>query len=309
MVETFPAADARPAFTSGVIAAVAAALAALAFAVLALGLPISLLTFLATLSALAAAAVFVVQLYLLRQITRLEYGLTAETLIVRFGAFEDRVPLASIQAVYAGADLADRARVWRYWLLPGWWLGHVHHAEFGRFRMRAVVPLEAQVALLTASGAHYLISPFDVEAFLAALRQRLAALPGEPTAALPQLRRPKWASLPLWRDAVAVGMLGAALLINVVQFGVAAARYPALPARVPAHFDAAGKPDRYADKRFVLAIPAFAATAFLVSAFLGGVLYHRQERGAALLVWSVGGIGQVLFTVALLTVGFSTSAL
>ncbi len=308
-METFPAADARLTFTSGMVAAVVAALAAIAFAVLALSLPLSILAFFAALLALIAAAFFVVQVYLLRQITRLEYALTAETLIVRFGAFEDHVPLTSIQAVYAGADLADHAQVWRYWLLPGWWLGRARHAEFGHFRMRAVAPLEAQVALLTAGGVHYLLSPFDVEAFLAALRQRLAALPSEPVAAAALRRCPAWARLPLWRDAVALGVLGIALLINVAQFGIATARYPALPARVPAHFDASGQPDRYADKRFVLAIPAFAATAFLVGALFGGVLYHRQERSAALLVWSVSGIGQLLFAVALLTVGFSTSAL
>ncbi|MCX7939328.1 MAG: DUF1648 domain-containing protein [Thermoflexales bacterium] len=307
MNETFPAADARLAFTSGVVVVVLSALLMLVFATLALSATLSFLTFLAAVLAATALVVLVVQLYLLRQVPRHEYVLTPEALIIRFGAIAEVVPLALIQSAYAGADVLNRARVWRYVPLPGWWLGQMTHEEFGRFRMYAVAPLEAQIALITNGDTHYLIAPFDAEGFLAALRQRLAALPTEATTS-PQVHRPAWLRSPLWRDRVATGMIAAALLLNLAQFGAAAARYPALPAQVPAHFDAQGKPDRYADKRFVLVLPSFAALSLLVSVLLGLVLYHRQERSAALLMWSIGGIGQVLFAVALLTVGFGASA-
>jgi len=64
-----------------------------------------------------------------------------------------------------------------------------------------------------------------------------------------ELRRPPAWTWPLWRDRVAIVLIGSGLLGVLLMFGVLCFRYPALSSDLPLHFDASGIPTHRAEVR------------------------------------------------------------
>lgn len=87
----------------------------------------------------------------------------------------------------------------------------------------------------------------------------------------------------LWRDRTYQFWLVLALLVNLALFIYLAARFNTLPDLLPLHFDSFGQPDRIESKTGIFALPVIGSIVFFLNAGLG-VLFHRRERAATILL-------------------------
>jgi len=105
----------------------------------------------------------------------------------------------------------------------------------------------------------------------------------------------------LWRDRLYQALLALALLANLALLTYLAVRYNNLPDRLPLHYDSFGQPDRIEYKNAIFALPIIGVTVFFMNLGLG-VLLHRRER-AATLVLAIGALFvQVLMWLAVINV-------
>ena len=127
------------------------------------------------------------------------------------------------------------------------------------------------------------MSPAEPARFLAALQDRFAL--GANRALEPELRRPPVWTWPLWRDRVALFLVGPGLLGVLIMFGALAFRYPDLSPDLPLHFDVNGEPDRISPKSELFMLPAIGLFVWLFNTAVGVWLYRHVQRGAAYLLW------------------------
>lgn len=294
-------ADSRVAFTSGIVAAIAAVFGALVSAVAAFLVPLSLSTFgfaVAALGLLALAGWLALQAY---QLAEASYSLDRNAFVIRWGQQREIVPMGDVQRVIAGEDVAEGLRMFRI-PLPGWWFGTARHPALGKIRLYATAPLEQQVIVVTPECS-YAVSPYDDEAFLDAFRTRLEMRPTQNVAHARIL--PPFMTWPIWGDKTALVLLILAIGLNLVTFGLSAGRYPAAPAQLALHFNALGVADRYGDKPQLFVPPVIALITLLVSIGIGLALYRKGEKLAAFILWGGAAAVQAFFFVATVTIGFS----
>lgn len=105
----------------------------------------------------------------------------------------------------------------------------------------------------------------------------------------------------LWRDRAYQFWLALTLLANVALFIYLAARFNTLPDLLPLHFDALGQPDRIESKNGIFALPMIGVIVFFLNFGLG-VLVHRRERAATLLLTIGALFVQVLLWFALINI-------
>jgi hypothetical protein len=78
-------------------------------------------------------------------------------------------------------------------------------------------------------------------------------------------------------------LLAAALVVNLALFGYLAIRFEVLPDNLPLHFDVTGLPDRIEAKTSIFGLAIIGLIVFVANTGLG-VLAHRRQRAAALLL-------------------------
>lgn len=105
------------------------------------------------------------------------------------------------------------------------------------------------------------------------------------------------ATLPLWRDGIVCLLLFAALAGNLAMFAYVSDRYAWLPPFLPLHYSAAGEVDRLGTPNEVFMIPAIGAVLVIANVIIGAV-FHRRERGAAILLAAACVFAQILLFVA-----------
>ncbi len=75
--------------------------------------------------------------------------------------------------------------------------------------------------------------------------------------------KPEIPLMPADRAINAVGWAGVALLLGFTLY-----YYPMLPEIIPHHFDAAGQPDSFGDKKIILVLPAIGVLLFIFMQYL-----------------------------------------
>ena len=106
----------------------------------------------------------------------------------------------------------------------------------------------------------------------------------------------------LLRDRALQILLVLTLLANLALFGCLALRFDAVPDPLPMHFDAAGLPDRIESKTDIFGLPIIGLVLLLLNTALG-ILIHRRERAAAILLVASALLVQVLMWLATLNIG------
>lgn len=293
--------DSRLAFTSGVIAAVIAIFGAIVLAVAAALVPLSGFTFLFVLGATALLALAAWLGYQTHQLAHASYSLDRNAFVIRWGALREVIPMSNVQQVIGGEEIAEDLSLFRL-RLPGWWFGVGSHPVLGRIRFYATQPLDHQIIIVTPECS-YAISPYDMEAFLDALRIRLEMRPTQDVA--PATLLPGFANWRIWRDKAALILLVLAFALNLAMFGFSATRFPAAPAQIALHFDASGQADRLGDKSQLFVPPVLGLLTLLASVVVGLALYWKGEMLAAYMLWGGSAATQLLFFVAALTLGFT----
>jgi len=306
-MSVFPA-DARLAFTSGVVATVLVLTLAAASAIAVFQLSLSLLTLLfivIALGLLAIAAWLGYQTYQLRDVS---YSLDRNALVIRWGTTVEVVPAVDIREVAEASEVADGLRLWRLPLV-GWWFGEGRHSVLGSIRAYATEPLERQLLIVTPRRS-YLLSPDDREGFLEALQVRLSMGPTRSVA--PSRALPGFARWQIWRDRPAQILLGLGWALNLLISAVGLVRYPGLPPEIALHFDASGLPDRMGSREQLFVPIFFSLAVLIISTVAGFVIYNidriegdkerdGQKPLAAYILWGGSIAVQAFFLIAVLT--------
>ena len=293
--------DSRHAFTSGVLVIAACVIAGLGLVVGIILLPITLVSFIlgaAALALLGLAGWLGFQLYGLTHIT---YAVDRNAFVIRFGPVRHIVPMESVVRLARGSGLAGitASRL----PLSGWWVGKGFQAEVGPIQFYATAPTETQYVLVTDRGS-FGLSPYDAELFEQTFNAQLALGPTQNVVA--SSLSPLFLDEQLWSDRTAKVLLILGLAINLLAFGISAARYPVVPSQIVLHFNAAGIADRFGSTSQIFAPPAIALLLLAVNLVIGLIAHRRGEPLAGYLVWGGNVVVQVAFLVAVITIGFTS---
>lgn len=251
--------------------------------------PIDLLTFFGGLAIAVSLPVMALIVYRIISLRRSGYALDRNQLVIFWGATRHVVPTRLIERVVPGEEVSPHFHIrGGHW--PGLWVGSADVPEIGLTLFNAAAPLPQQLFVITDMAA-YAISPIDRDGFVEAFQTRKAMGPTQDV--LQESLRPAFFNWPLWADrrAHTLALIAAALCAGL--FAYLCLRYPALPARIPLHYDAAGAPDRMGGRSDVFILPAIGLLALGVNLIIGLPIYLRERvagyllAGGAILVQSM----------------------
>ncbi len=97
----------------------------------------------------------------------------------------------------------------------------------------------------------------------------------------------------LGRDHALQILFALALLVNVALVVYLGLRFDALPDPLPLHFDASGLADRIEAKTGIFGLPLIGFGVLILNSALG-VLTHRRERAAAILLVTSALLAQIM---------------
>jgi hypothetical protein len=261
---------------------------------IAVQLPITVITFILVLLALASLPVIALVVYWLLGLNRAVYALDRNLLIIRWGAVQQIIPMASIRKVMHGSEIAGRIRRFRGGHWPGLWVGQAQVKDLGPILFYAASGLDQQLVIVTP-GLAYAITPADIAGFVEAFDQRQKM---GPTQSVEQVSiQPELYGWPLWTDRLALRLVGLAVMACLLLFGYTCLRFPELASRVALHFDASGAPDRFGPRLQVFTLPLIGLIALGANLVVGVPMYLRDRVGAYL-VWGGALVVQVLAWVA-----------
>lgn len=232
--------------------------------------------------------------YGLIELLTLHYTVDRNGIVLATAFARQTIPHAAIQGVVEGESASAPSRL-RGMTWPGYLRGTFTAEPFGRISVWATEPLLRQLVLVTDSGC-YGISPANRGRFLAnyAMRRDLGALE-----LIPQELTPVGvASWSIWHDGLVWVAIALSLALDAVLATLSLARYSALPAIIPLHWNAQGQADRLAAKSGIFALPAIGAGVLVLSLVLAIAIHHHERFGARLLAWGSIGIQAALWTAA-----------
>jgi uncharacterized membrane protein len=105
----------------------------------------------------------------------------------------------------------------------------------------------------------------------------------------------------LLQDRVLQFLFAATLVVNLTLFSYLALRFDLLPDNLPLHFDVTGLPDRIEAKSSIFGLAIIGLIVFLMNTVLG-VLAHRRQRAACMLLAASALLIQILIWVATLNI-------
>jgi hypothetical protein len=255
--------------------------------------PLSFGTFILSLALVLSLGLLVLIVYWLYGLFLSRYLLDRNELTIQWGAVQQVIPMGQVEAVFTGEEVEGPIH-----FSGGRWPGHC--VGFGEVPIPggeptpalfyATVPPQWHIYVVTP-GLIYGISPAQRDDFLESLLKRMEM---GPTQVVEQSTvRPKFLSWAIWRDRLALGLLGAGILAAVALLGLLTFRYPGLDPSIPLHFDAAGIPDRFGPKVQVFITPVIGLLTLLLNGTLGGLAYQR-ERVISYLLWGGALLVQIL---------------
>jgi hypothetical protein len=257
-------------------------------------IPVSGLTFVLVMLVLVTLPIIALLAYWLVGLNRSAYWLDRNGLMIRWGAVQQIIPMASIRLVLHGSEIAGKIHHFRGGRWPGYWAGRAQVDDWGTTLFYAAGGLDQQLVIVTP-GQAYAISPVDMAGFIAAFEQRQKMGPTQEVAQVSI--RPEIMDWPLWSDRLAWVLVGAAGLACLLLFGYTCLRFPDLPPRVVLHFDATGLPDRFGSSSQVFLLPLIGLLSLGVDLVVGVPLYRRDRIGAYL-VWGGALVVQVVAWIA-----------
>lgn len=223
----------------------------------------------------------------------MEYWVDRDGVTVVWGPMREIIPIGSIERIQRGGFAGVQGRWWEW---PNPYLTEGAAGGLGPIHSLATRPAAEQVVLFTDQAA-YALSPRAPDEFITALQARHKLGPAR--LLKPERRWPSPWQWDIWRDRLALVLLGLAALLNLVLFGYLCFRYPQLPADLPLHFDAQGQVDRYGSPASLFVLPLIGLGALVINGLWGGALYRRHRAGAYLL-WGGALVVQFLVAVALI---------
>jgi hypothetical protein len=259
--------------------------------------PLSLGTFIVAVGVLFGLALVALIAYWVYGLAGASYLLDRNSLVIQWGPSKQVIPTQEIKRVLSGEQIEGGIKfAGGRW--PGHWVGYGQIPDLGDTLFYATLPPHKQIFIATP-GLVYGISPANREAFLESLNKRLQM---GPTQVVPQSsQRLSVLNWPIWRDTLALALLGSAALVFAGLIGMLCFRFPALPPLMPLHFSASGSPDRLGPRAEIFLIPLIGLLTMLTNGALGGLIY-RRDRVASYLLWSGSILVQLMVWTATLGV-------
>ena len=237
----------------------------------------------------------VLWLYWYYGLATLGYTMDRDALVIACGASRYVVPMEAIRRVVRG-DEVEISQGFRGVGWPGYLMGSLRLKDLGLLLVASTEPLERQLVVVT-DRLCYGISPRRPEQFIADLAARQALGPLHP--AEQAVEYVSFVAAPVWRDRWFWGTVLLAFIANAALFGVIALRYPALPERLPLHFDVQGMVDRVGFKSGLIVVPTIGALSLAANGVLGTILHGRERLAAYLLAGMAVALQVVLWIAAL----------
>jgi hypothetical protein len=237
----------------------------------------------------------VLWLYWYYGLATLRYTMDRDALVIACGASRYVVPMDAIRRVVRG-DEVEISQGFSGVGWPGYLMGSLRLKELGLLLVASTEPLQRQLVIVTDRMC-YGVSPRRPEHFLADLAARQALGPLHPAEQM--VAYVSFVAAPVWRDRWFWGMVLLAFIANAALFGVIALRYPALPERLPLHFDAQGMVDRVGFKSGLIVVPTIGALSLAANGVLGAILHGRERLAACLLAGMAVALQVVLWIAAL----------
>lgn len=256
-------------------------------------LPISIFSFLIGLLLLASLPALALILYWTSGLRNAFYHVEDGALIILWGSVRQVIPLAMVTGLQQGNG-AGELRRFRGIRWPGLRVGSaVLETADGPLPARVFAARgPAEQLLVTTAERAYVISPDDREIFTDALealmRSTLPRVPRVPGTAL------GFWGWPLWRRRDVLGLLGGAVGLNLLLFGLLTTLYSRLPNPTPLHFDAAGAVDRWGTPSGLFVLPVAGFSAWVINGVVGALFYRQaQNRPVAFVIWGAALLLQV----------------
>jgi len=257
--------------------------------------PISFGTFVVGLSTILSLLIVGLMAYWVYGLAGASYLLDRNALVIRWGTSKQVIPTHIIERVFTGDEIEGKVRFYGgRW--PGHWVGYGELPDAGAALFYATEPLHKQVFISTP-GLVYAISPANQEAFLNSLQQRLQM---GPTQVMEQAsQRPSVLNWAIWRDWLALALLGLGVLALAFLVGILTFRFPKLPILLPLHFGTSGSPDRLGPRGEIFLVPLIGFLTLVINGTLGSILY-RRSRVASYMLWGSSILIQLLVWTATL---------
>jgi hypothetical protein len=229
----------------------------------------------------------------------LSYVLGEDALRISWLGSVVSLPYRSVEGIFPGQKLignsTPKVPSW-----PGIYVGEGRVRGIGKLHFFSTTPDPADLLLVTAQGTGLVLSARESQAFRAALIERVQAYEAAPpTASLDPLtyHQPTNAPWTTTRDQWAVWCASAALVLLFASVLAAAARFGALPERIPLRFDSAGIATEIGLKADLFRLP-LGATLALVASFAAGIYLHPREKVLARMLWTSAAVLQAIVLVA-----------
>ena len=257
--------------------------------------PINFGTFVVGLSTILSLLIVGLMAYWVYGLAGASYLLDRNALVIRWGTSRQVIPTHIIERVFTGDEIEGKVRFYGgRW--PGHCVGYGELPDAGPALFYATDALHKQVFISTP-GLVYAISPANQEAFLSSLQQRLQM---GPTQVMEQSsQRPSVLDWAIWRDWLALALLGLAILALAFLVGMLTFRFPTLPIVLPLHFGTSGSPDRLGPRAEIFLVPLISFLTLVINGTLGSILY-RRNRVASYLLWGSSILIQLLVWTATL---------
>lgn len=228
----------------------------------------------------------------------LRYVLDRNYLTIRWAGNSQQVPLEEISTVVPGNDATvPRALGGIGW--PGYRVGRGRVPGFpasSDMLFFSTYQRPGELVYVNTPTLVYALSVPNAAGFAEAIKmhQRLEAT--APTVAT--ARRAGLWDLSLWRDPLAVLLIGLGIACVVALAAYLAYQMPALPDQVPVRLTPLGFIDRLGDKAQLFLLPLVAAVVLLLNVALSALLHRNERFGAYLALSGAVGMQLVLFMAA-----------
>lgn len=272
----------------GVIAVLVLLSADVAFVALLLGLPLSVISVLWVALALVSLPLLGLVGYRTWALLRSDYFLSQNALTITWGDIIEVVPMADIERLVPASEVEDDLLPDGLWW-PGNFVGRTDVARFGPVAFFAGAP-QAEALVVQVAGGAYVISPGDIDAFIAHYETAQTEGITEPVEYV-TLRGPLH-SVAIMQNRLGLLLVLLPLAFALLLFGFIGLQVGALPAEVPLRFNADRLPDpnSLAPAGRLVILPLIGGIVWLVNGLFGVALHaNENERSLAYLLW-VGGL-------------------
>jgi hypothetical protein len=285
-----------PAGFLGLGAAAALALAAAASGLFAIRQPVGFAMFLGLLVGFVCGALAVLVVVLTVGYFRLRYRFEPAGLVITWLGRQELIGYDRVDGIFAGQRLGQAMRV-RGLNWPGFHVGVGRTRVMGFVRYFVTTGDLNEIALIVTPDVTFAVSPADASGFRHELIDRVEASDNAaPSFLAPDSSTRGPAKSPI-RDLTLASTLIASLAVLALTGLYISVRWSSIPDVLAMQFTRDGAILLYGQREDIFKLPGIGAAILIANLGIGLSIYAR-ERAAALMLWSISVVVQVLVLVA-----------